>query len=211
MYFIRGVSDHPTANEREHTHARTHTHTHTHTNTQLYNPQHEVARVAQRPRGPRGRGRGGARARRRRRRWRWLRQVAGLLVVLLEAVEDVDDPAPRVEQVDDLLDVEAERRALHSRQRPSSASRLLRSTPWQVVVEFAAQTNFPDAQGRMLIGRPDLGRRPQHWRPPGRRRRRAQQRADTALGLRTLRTYALTKGLRPLLPKRGLRHNHDRT
>ena len=89
--------------------------------------------MAQRPRGPRGRGRGGARARRRRRRWRWRRRVVRLLVVLLEAVEeDVDDPAPRVEQVDDLLDVEAERRALHSRQRPSSASRSLRSTPWQV-------------------------------------------------------------------------------
>ena len=40
----------------------------------------------------------------------WWR-VARLLVVLLEAVEDVDDPAPRVEQVDDLLDVEAEGRA----------------------------------------------------------------------------------------------------
>ena len=48
-----------------------------------------------------------------------------------------------------------------------SASRSLRSTPWQVVVEFVAQTNFPNAEGRMLVARPDFGRCPQHWRPPG--------------------------------------------
>ena len=57
----------------------------------------------------------------------------------------------------------------------------------------------------MLVDRTDFGRCLQHWRLPGARGRRAQQRAETALGLRTLRTYALTKGLRPLLPKRGLR------
>ena len=60
---------------------------------------------------------------------------------------------------------------------------------------------FRFAGGRMLIARPDFGRCPQHWRPPGARGRRAQQRAETALGLRTLRTYALTKGLRPLFSK----------
>jgi hypothetical protein len=98
------------------------------------------------------------------------------------------------------------RSALHSRQRPSSASRSLRSTLWQVVVKFVAGTNFLNAGGRMLVDRTDFGRCPQHWRPPGAPGRRAQQRAETALGLRTLRTYALTKGLRPLLPKRGLRH-----
>ena len=82
----------------------------------------------------------------------------------------------------------------------------MRSTLWQVVVKFVAGTNFPNAGGRMLVDRTDFGRCPQHWRPPGASGRRAQQRAETALGLRTLRTYALTKGLRPLLPKRGLRH-----
>ena len=55
--------------------------------------------------------------------------------------------------------------------------------------EFAAQTNFPDAWGRMLVARPDFGRCPQDWRPPGSSGRRARQRAETALGyVRYVRT-----------------------
>ena len=81
-----------------------------------------------------------------------------------------------------------------------SASRSLRSTPWQVVVEFVAQTNFPDAEGRKLVARPDFGRCPQHWRPPGAPDRSCSAAMEARLGwLRVcnVRTHALTKGLRP--------------
>ena len=66
--------------------------------------------------------------------------------------------------------------------------------------EFAAQTNFPDAWGRMLVARPDFGRCPQHWRPPGARGRSCSAAMEARLGwLRVcnVRTHALTKGLRP--------------
>ena len=74
-----------------------------------------------------------------------------------------------------------------------SASRSLRSTPWQVVVEFVAETNFPDAEGRMLVARPDFGRCPQHWRPPGPCYRRAQQRWRPALAGSGCVTYVRTR------------------
>ena len=66
--------------------------------------------------------------------------------------------------------------------------------------EFAAQTNFPDAEGRMLVARPDFGRCPQHWRPPGAPRRSCSAAMEARLGrLRVcnVRTHALTKVLRP--------------
>ena len=66
--------------------------------------------------------------------------------------------------------------------------------------EFAAQTNFLDAGGRMLVARPDFGRCPQHWRPPGAPRRSCSAAMEARLGwLRVcnVRTHALTKGLRP--------------
>ena len=66
--------------------------------------------------------------------------------------------------------------------------------------EVAAQTNFPDAAGRMLVARPDFGRCPQHWRPPGSSDRACSAAMEARLGwLRVcnVRTHALTKGLRP--------------
>ena len=66
--------------------------------------------------------------------------------------------------------------------------------------EFAAQTNFLDAGGRMLVARPDFGRSPQHWRPPGAPHRSCSAAMEARLGwLRVcnVRTHALTKGLRP--------------
>ena len=66
--------------------------------------------------------------------------------------------------------------------------------------EFAAQTNFPDAWGRMLVARPDFGRSPQDWRPPGSSHRACSAAMEARLGwLRVcnVRTHALTKGLRP--------------
>ena len=76
--------------------------------------------------------------------------------------------------------------------------------------EFAAQTNFPDAGGRMLVARPDFGRCPQHWRPPGAPDRACSAAMEARLGwLRVcnVRTHAVTKVLRPLfLAKNGLRH-----
>ena len=73
--------------------------------------------------------------------------------------------------------------------------------------EFAAQTNFPDAWGRMLVARPDFGRCPQHWRPPGASHRSCSAAMEARLGwLRVcnVRTHALTKGLRPFFkPKTG--------
>ena len=45
----------------------------------------------------------------------------------------------------------ADRSTSHWTQRDFSASRSLRSTPWQVVVEFVAGTNFLNAGGRMLV------------------------------------------------------------
>ena len=66
--------------------------------------------------------------------------------------------------------------------------------------EFAAQTNFPDAGGRMLVARPDFGRCPQHWRPPGAPDRSCSAAMEARLGwLRVcnVRTHAMTKGLRP--------------
>ena len=104
----------------------------------------------------------------------------------------------------------------HSRQRPFSASRSLRSTPWQVVVEFVAETNFPDAGGRMLVARPDFGRCPQHWRPPGARGRSCSAAMEARPGwLRVcnVRTHALTKGLRPFFNQKRappLRENPPR-
>ena len=86
----------------------------------------------------------------------------------------------------------ADRSTSHWTQRDFSASRSLRSTPWQVVVEFAAQTNFLDAEGRMLVARPDVGRCPQHWRPPGAPGRRAQQRWRPALAGSGCVTYVRT-------------------
>ena len=59
--------------------------------------------------------------------------------------------------------------------------------------EFAAQTNFLDAEGRMLIARPDFGRCPQHWRPPGAPGRRAQQRWRPALAGSGCVTYVRTR------------------
>ena len=66
--------------------------------------------------------------------------------------------------------------------------------------EFAAQTNFLDAEGRMLVARPDFGRSPQDWRPPGAPHRSCSAAMEARLGwLRVcnVRTHALTKGLRP--------------
>ena len=71
--------------------------------------------------------------------------------------------------------------------------------------EFAAQTNFLDAGGRMLVARPDFGRCPQHWRPPGARGRECSAAMEARLGwLRVcnVRTHALTKGLRQLFTKK---------
>ena len=59
--------------------------------------------------------------------------------------------------------------------------------------EFAAQTTFPDAEGRMLVARPDFGRCPQHWRPPGAPGRRAQQRWRPALAGSGCVTYVRTR------------------
>ena len=59
--------------------------------------------------------------------------------------------------------------------------------------EFAAQTNFPDAWGRMLVARPDFGRSPQHRRPPGSSGRRAQQRWRPALAGSGCVTYVRTR------------------
>ena len=59
--------------------------------------------------------------------------------------------------------------------------------------EFAAQTNFLDAGGRMLVARPDFGRCPQHWRPPGAQGRRAQERWRPALAGSGCVTYVRTR------------------
>ena len=85
--------------------------------------------------------------------------------------------------------------------------------------EFAAQTNFPDAWGRMLVARPDFGRCPQHWRPPGAPHRSCAAASGDRPGWlgcvhahdmhMHMRARALTKGLRPLFSKRGLRHNNN--
>ena len=48
--------------------------------------------------------------------------------------------------------------------------------------EFAAQTNFLDAGGRMLVARPDFGRCPQHWRPPDLPRRACSGAMEARLG-----------------------------
>ena len=47
--------------------------------------------------------------------------------------------------------------------------------------------------GRMLIARPDFGRCPQHWRPPGLCYRRAQQRWRPALAGSGCVTYVRTR------------------
>ena len=59
-----------------------------------------------------------------------------------------------VVEVDVPLEAELLESTLHSRQRPFSASRSLRSTPWQVVVEFVGETRFPDRGGSQNAGRP---------------------------------------------------------